>query len=121
MTARILSVGFMMASGVTLAQILDSTTHISLGAALAAGTAVVSGTWWLSRKFQAIEDRDASVATALAEHAKTEAAIATALAEHVKAETSRFDILERQLPCRAATCPPVIAPMPPTTTTPAHN
>ena len=98
-----------MASGVTLAQILDSTTHISLGAALAAGTAVVSGTWWLSRKFQAIEDRDASVATALAEHAKTEAAIATALAEHVKAETSRFDILERQLPCRAASCPPITA------------
>ena len=117
MTARILSVGFMMASGVTLAQILDSTTHISLGAALAAGTAVVSGTWWLSRKFQAIEDRDSSVAKALEEHAKAEAAIATALAEHVKTEASRFDILERQLPCRAASCPPLAASV---TVTP-HN
>ena len=111
MTARILSVGFMMASGVTLAQILDSTTHISLGAALAAGTAVVSGTWWLSRKFQAIEDRDSSVAKALEEHAKAESAIATALAEHVKMEETRFNVLEKQLPCRAASCPPVTAPV----------
>ena len=109
MTARILSVGFMMASGVTLAQILDSTTHISLGAALAAGTAVVSGTWWLSRKFQAIEDRDSAVAKALEEHAKAESAIATALAEHVKMEETRFNVLEKQLPCRAASCPAVTA------------
>ena len=76
MTVRLIGLGLAATAGATFGQILDATTHVSLGAALTVGVSVVTAGWWLGQKFQAIEDRDKAVATALkASDEKTTAAL----------------------------------------------
>lgn len=98
MTTRLFALGLAATTGATAAQILDATTHVSLGAALTVGVTVVTAGWWLGQKFQAIEDRDKAVATALkASDEKTTAAL------------DALDKKLNQLPCQAV-APPAAKP-----------
>jgi hypothetical protein len=61
----LIAVAVAATGGVTAGDLLDATTHVSLGASISVGFAVASAVWWFGRKFQQIEDRDIAVKAAL--------------------------------------------------------
>jgi hypothetical protein len=61
----VIAAGVIAAAGVATGDLLDATTHISLGSALSVGGVVMGAVWWFGRKFQQIEDRDRIVQNVL--------------------------------------------------------
>jgi hypothetical protein len=87
-------VGIMSTAGVAAGNMIDANTNVSLGAALACGSVVVAGVWWMGKKFQQIEDRDAAVRQRLEEFNGT--------------QTARYEAIEKRfstLQCQRAVCP----------------
>jgi hypothetical protein len=87
------AVGVVAAAGLVGGDLLDATTHVSLGSALSVGGVVAGAVWWFGRKFQQIEDRDIEVHRALAAKEET--------------DKLRFDSIARRvdnLPCQDGDC-----------------